>query len=186
VAAQGAVFLFSPPNRRRRAVAEEACADHDARVIVQVKRGRADLDGDAGHIERGIGSEDGRPGPQSRNGRAATQTDDILQPDVTAQPERLGHVAAYTRTQIAGARCDDKDIKFAGGQSRLLEGAGQSASGQVRRGRAKFLVQSVCIESEKFLWVVQGKLPACNTGIPAKNGLQGQARPPIETCERLR
>ena len=58
VAAQGAVLLFSLPNRRCRAITEKARADHDTRVIVQVERGRADFDGDAGHIEPGIGSED--------------------------------------------------------------------------------------------------------------------------------
>ena len=146
---------FAPGDRRGHgrggAIAEEACADEHARVVVDIKRCAAHLDADRKHAPAALRPEQRVRRAQVGQRRAAALADEIEQQRIGAQCQPLGDVARQSRAQVTGARADDERIDFAWRSARLVERMARGTCGQLGRLQRVAAMQDVRVELERLV-----------------------------------
>ena len=101
-------------HRRARAVAEQAGADENAGVVIEIKRRAANFNADGENSPGAPGGENGLGRPQIRQGGAAALAHQIQGEDIRAQAKPFADVARQARAQIAGAGADEDGVNFIG------------------------------------------------------------------------
>ncbi len=119
---------FGAPDRSGGTVGEEAGADENAGIVVEVKRGGADFDGDAGDGRVGVGGENVAGAAQHGNGGAAAEADEILKKGVGAKAELFGDVAGQAGAEIARAGADEERVEIGRTKMKLVESGREGAA----------------------------------------------------------
>ena len=162
------------PDRRGGAVAEEAGADEDAGIIVEVEGGGADFQGDAGDGGGGLGGEDGGGGAERGDGGAAAEADEVLEEGVGAEVERFRDVAGEAGAEVAGAGADEERVELIGAEAGLGEGGGERAGGEGGAGGAEEGVEFVGGAVEDFLDFRSGEVAGGDAVVAAKNVVKNE------------
>ena len=152
---RGAVGPFDPPAVRGRrcrehgcagAVAEQAGADQNAGIVVEIHRCAAHLDADREHVRRGAGTDQRSRELKVRQRGGAALADEVVGLHVGAQAEPLGDVAREARAKIAGARADDDGADLVGGEPGVDEcraPASAASAGALARKRRSSVSGSI-------------------------------------------
>ena len=138
-------------HRRAGAVAEQAGADQDAGVVVEVHRGAADLDADRQHVRARRRREQRARELQVGQRGGAALADQVVGLDVGAQAEPLDDVAGEARAQIAGAGADDDRVDVAARRARPRERRRAGLGGERRRVREEAPVERVGVDREHLV-----------------------------------
>ena len=118
------------PDARGGAVAEEAGADDDAGIVVEVKCRRAHFDRDARDGGAGLGGEQVAGGAKRGNRGAAAKTDEVLQENIGAEAEQLCDVAGEAGAKVTCAGSDEERVELRYVNACARQRGGEGAGGE--------------------------------------------------------
>ncbi len=101
---------FLPPECGCCPISEEAEADKNTGVVIQIKRGGGNLDSDCGNSGGGVCGEDSACGFEEGEGGTAAEAEEVLQEGVGPEAKAFGNVAAQARAEVSGAGADEESI----------------------------------------------------------------------------
>jgi hypothetical protein len=133
---------------RTRAVAEQAGADQHAGIVVEIERGRADLDADRQRVPCLARRQNRFRRAQVGDGRAAALADQVERKRVRPETEAFDHVTGEAGAKIAGAGADDDGVDGVLVEAGLLQRALRRLCGQRRGVLGETVVQRVGNEFE--------------------------------------
>jgi len=164
------------PDGTGGAVGEEAGADEDAGIVVEVESRRADFDGDAGDGGVGVCRENVAGAAEEGNGSAATETDEILEEGVGAEAEMFGDVAGETGAEVAGAGADEERVEVGWAEAELFEGGRERAGGERGGFGAEAGVELVGGEIEDVCEIGGGEVAFGDAVVALEDGAEDELR----------
>ena len=162
------------PDGGGRAVTEKAGTDEDAGIIIEVERGGADFHGDARDGGVGIGRKHMAGRAQGGNGRAAAETDEILEKGIGAQPEFFGDVTRDAGAEIAGAGADQERVEVGGAKTNRGQRSRECARRQGGCLGAKDGVELVGGAFENVINLWRGEVSGRDAMIAAQDAVQDE------------
>ena len=163
------------PDRRRRAVTEQAQADQHPGVVVGVERRRADLHRHRRHPRPRVRGQEPLRRAQHRDRRPAAEPDQVLQVRRIPQTELLGHVARHPRAQVTGAGAHEQRVQVAGRQTRRRRAPCTSAlPASSRRLALEQLVEFLRRAAAHRVDPVDAQVARLDPGLPVAEDLAHQ------------
>jgi len=163
-------------NSRARAVPEQTRADEHPGVIVKVKRRAAYLHAHRQNSSASPGRQQRFRGPQVRQRRAATLTDQIQGQDVMPESKPFAHVTGQARTKVARAGADDDPVDLVALEPGIFQGRRRCLFRQRGRVPGKARVHRIRGQIERFGERVQGQVPGRDAIIAEQNLSQNRLR----------
>jgi hypothetical protein len=151
---------FGRKNDGGGAIAEEAGADEDAGVVIEVAGGGADFDADDENPAGAPGLELGGGLVEGGEGGATALADEIEEGRGGRKPKAFGNIAGKAGAEVAGAGGDKEGIDLGGLELGFGQGALGGPGGKVGGVLAEAGHHGIGTEVEGFADLVQGEVAA--------------------------
>lgn len=152
------------PDRGRCAIAENAEADEDTGIVIDVKRGGANFHGDDGDGGVWIRREKSLRGAQRGNGGTATEADEIDEISIGAKADFFRDMAGDARAEVAGAGAEEQRVERGNVEVGGDEGFFEGGDGEFRRFAFVIFVELLRVAGEERFDGIDGEVAFRNAG----------------------